>query len=122
MGWNIFGGLGQLLSDAYHATEQGLYDVSRTAETLGYEVGTAIKKGHFIPLGQAWQQVGQVHENVPFLGNVSGRQFARVASSYGTQAIPFVGTFGHLASHPNENAFQKGSDIVFGILDAVPIS
>ncbi len=66
MGWNIFGGLGQLLSDAYHATEQGLYDVTRTAETLGYEVGTAIKKGHFIPLGQAWQQVGQVHENVPF--------------------------------------------------------
>ncbi len=54
MGWNIFGGLlsdvQNALSTAYHVTEQGLYDVTRTAETLGYEVGTAIKTGHFIPL------------------------------------------------------------------------
>jgi len=122
MGWNIFGGIGQTLSNAYHATEKGLYDLTRGAETAGYEVGTAIKKGHFIPLSQAYKQVGQVHENVPLLGNVSGRQFARIGASYGTQALPIVGTFGHLASHPNENVFQKASDIVFGIADVVPFA
>jgi len=122
MGWNIFGGIGQTLSNAYHATEKGLYDLTRGAETAGYEVGTAIKTGHFIPLSQAYKQVGQVHENVPLLGNVSGRQFARIGASYGTQALPIVGTFGHLASHPNENVFQKASDIAFGIADVLPFA
>jgi len=120
MGWNIFGGIGQALSKAYHETERGLYDLTRASETAGYEVGSLIKKGHFVPLPQAYKESGQIRENVPLLGNVSGKQFARIGASYGTQALPIVGTFGHLASHPNENVFQKASDIAFGIADVVP--
>ena len=124
MGWNIFGGIAsdleKALGTAYKDTEKGLYYVSRGSGTAGYELGTALRTGHFIPLNQAYKQSGQATVNIPFLGKVSGRQLAKTSASYGTQALPFVGTFGHLASHPNENAFQKGSDIAFGIADIVP--
>ena len=126
MGWNIFGGIAhdieKGLSTAYHATERGLYDLTRASETAGYEVGTAIRTGHFIPLHRAYKEIGLIHENVPLLGNVSGKQLARTSASYGTQALPFIGTFGHLASHPKENVFQKGSDIAFGIADVIPFA
>jgi len=124
MGWNIFGGIAndirKALSVGYHATERGLYDLARESGTAGYEVGTALRTGHFLPWSVAYRESGQVRENVPFLGNVSGKQFAEQGAKLATQAIPFVGTFGHLASHPNENAFQKASDIVFGIADVLP--
>jgi len=123
MGWNIEGianDIRKALSVGYHATEQGLYDLARASGTAGYEVGTALRTGHFIPLSEAYRESGQVRENVPFLGNVSGKQFAKIGASFATQALPIVGTFGHLASHPNENAFQKASDIIFGIADVLP--
>ena len=124
MGWNIFGGIAsdveKALGTAYKDTKKGLYDLSRGSETVGYELGTALRTGHFIPLNKAYKQSGQATVNIPFLGKVSGEQLAKTSASYGTQALPFVGTFGHLASHPNENAFQKGSDIAFGIADIVP--
>jgi len=123
MGWNLGGianDIRKALALGYHATEQGLYDLARASGTAGYEVGTALRTGHFLPLPVAYRESGQVHENVPFLGNVSGKQFAEQGAKLATQAIPVIGTFGHLASHPNENAFQKASDIVFGIADVLP--
>jgi len=123
-GWNIFGGIAndirKALSVGYHATEKGLYDLARASGTAGYEVGTALRTGHFIPLSEAYRESGQLRENVPFLGNVSGKKFAQIGASLATQALPIIGTFGHLASHPNENAFQKASDVIFGIADVLP--
>jgi len=122
-GWNIEGianDIRKALALGYHATEQGLYDLARASGTAGYEVGTALRTGHFIPLSEAYRESGQVRENVPFLGNISGKQFAEQGAKLATQAIPIVGTFGHLASHPNEIAFQKASDVIFGIADVLP--
>jgi len=125
MGWNIEGianDIRKALSVGYHATEKGLYDLARASGTAGYEVGTALRTGHFIPLSEAYRESGQLRENVPFLGNVSGKQFAKIGASFATQALPIIGTFGHLASHPNENAFQKASDVIFGIADVLPFA
>jgi len=123
MGWN-FGGLvhdvQKALNVGYHATEQGLYDLAKASGTAGYEVGTALRTGHFIPLNKAEKGFETVTENLPLIGRISGKQFAKEGAKLATQAIPFVGTFGHLASHPNENVFQKASDIVFGIADVLP--
>jgi len=124
MGWNIFGGIAndirKALSVGYHATEQGLYDLAKGSGIAGYEVGTALRTGHFIPLSQAQQGFETVTENIPLIGRISGKEFAKQGAKLATQAIPIIGTFGHLASHPNENAFQKASDIVFGIADVLP--
>ena len=123
MGWNIEGianDIRKALSVGYHATEKGLYDLARASGTAGYEAGTALRTGHFLPWSVAYRESGQLRENVPFLGNVSGKQFAKIGASFATQALPIIGTFGHLASHPNENAFQKASDVIFGIADVLP--
>ena len=69
-GWNIEGianDIRKALSVGYHATEQGLYDLARASGTAGYEVGTALRTGHFIPLSEA---VSYTHLTLPTIYSV----------------------------------------------------
>jgi len=123
-GWlgGVANDLRKALSEGYHLTEEGLYKYARASGTAGYELGTFLRTGHFLPLAEAYKESGQIHENVPLIGNVSGRRFAKIGASLATQSLPIIGTFGHLASHPSENGFQKASDIAFGVADVLPFA
>jgi hypothetical protein len=114
------------LAEAYHATRQGLTNLFLYSGAAGQEVGNFIKTRQFIPWNQAVQRAeNQPVQGTPFsflskFGINTGSQLYNAESQFATNVIPIVGTFGHLAAHPNEDLGSKISDIAFGIADFLP--
>jgi hypothetical protein len=114
------------LAQAYHATRQGLTNLFLYSGAAGQEVGNFIKTRQFIPWNQAIQRAeNQPVQGTPFsflskFGINTGSQLYNAESQFATNVIPVVGTFGHLAAHPNEDLGSKISDIAFGIADFLP--
>jgi len=115
------------LAEAYKATRQGLTNLFLYSGAAGQEVGNFIKTKQFIPWNQAIQRAeNQPVQGTPFsflskFGIQKGSQLYNAESSLATNTIPIVGTFGHLAAHPNEDIGSKISDIAFGVADILPV-
>ncbi|WP_210433916.1 hypothetical protein [Acidianus brierleyi] len=125
LSWNsIINGIRNVLATSYKLTRTGFTDLYTDAAALGRETGDLIFKHKLIPFSQAIQDVeNQSVKETPIfsplsnLGIRKGSQLFNAQSSLTTNFIPIIGSFGHLADHPNEPLPQKISDIAFGILD-----
>ena len=123
--WNdILNSIKDVLASGYSFTRSTFTDLYTNAAALGREVGDLIVKHKLIPFNQAIREVeNQSVKSTPGfswlskLGIKTGSQLFNAGSSLTTNLIPIVGTFGHLAYHPNEPLPQKISDIAFGVLD-----
>ena len=121
---NILNSIKDVLASGYSFTRSAFTDLYTNAAALGREVGDLTVKHKLIPFNQAIREVeNQSVKSTPGfswlskLGIKTGSQLFNAGSSLTTTLIPIVGTFGHLAYHPNEPLLQKISDIAFGVLD-----
>ncbi len=97
------------LASAYRETRQGLTNLALYSGAAGQELRSLIYHHQFIPWNQAIKRAEALYP------------YYNAYSQFVSNIIPIVGTFGHLAAHPNENIWNKISDIGFGIADVVPI-
>jgi hypothetical protein len=112
------------LAESYKITRGFFTTLFTDASALGRETGDLIFKHKLIPFSQAIQDAeSQSVKETPifsFLSNFgieNGRQLYNAESELVTNLIPIIGTFGHLADHPNEPLPAKISDIAFGLID-----
>jgi hypothetical protein len=125
LSWNsIINGIRNVLATSYKLTRTGFTDLYTDAAALGRETGDLILKHKLIPFSQAIQDVeSQSVRDTPIfsplsnLGIRKGSQLFNAQSSLTTNFIPIIGSFGHLADHPNESLPAKIGDIAFGVLD-----
>ena len=109
------------LAKSYKITRGFFTALFTDASALGRETGDLIFKHKLIPFSQAIKDVeNQSVKETPIfsplsnIGVENGRQLFNAESELVTNLIPIIGTFGHLADHPNEPLPAKISDIAFG--------